>query len=60
MKSFILWTLGIAFMFLAMTAVDMGEWTLALVMGAISCALVFATPSKAKKAKKDTATADRW
>jgi hypothetical protein len=48
-KGLVLWTLFIAFLFIAVTALDMGEYTIAAVMGGISIVCLWAAPSGSKK-----------
>ena len=45
MKSFVLWTLCIAFCGLAVMGIHMQEWAIAAVFGVISIGLLWATPS---------------
>jgi hypothetical protein len=50
-KGIVLWTLFAAFLILTMTAVDMGEYAIAAVMGVLAAACAWAAPMGTKKAK---------
>lgn len=59
-KGFVLWPLFVVFLILAVTAVDMGDYTIAVVMGGVALACAWAAPmgTGKKKAKdKDTVSA---
>jgi hypothetical protein len=43
-KGMVLWTLFLGFLILTVTAVDMGEYTIAVVMGAIALGCGWAAP----------------
>lgn len=49
MKSFILWSVAIVFLFLGATAVKQHEWLIALFMVAVALGCVWAAPAGSKK-----------
>lgn len=51
MKGFVLWIAAIFFLYLAITAVNMGEYGIAVGMGVIAFGCVWAAPSAAKSKK---------
>lgn len=58
LKKVLLWTLFVAFLYLAITAVTMQEYVIGLVMGVISVACLWAAPSNAPSKKASLWGAD--
>lgn len=52
MKGFILWTAVVAFLFVAVTAVNMHQYVIALVTAALAFACCWATPSGQSSKRK--------